>query len=161
MLWLLSPLLTVLTISPAAVLSAYQGDVVGVVDGDIIDVLHDQQPERVRLRGIDCPEKGQAYGKRAKQAASALLSGKQVRLQTHGKDRYGRTLADVFLHDGTNVNHAMVKDGWCWWYQKHAPEDETLKRLEQDARDAKKGLWKELHPVPPWLYRRLRSGAYP
>lgn len=161
MWWLLRLLLTVLTISPAVTISAYQGDVVGVVDGDIVEVLSNQHPERIRLNGIDCPEKGQAFGKRAKQAASALVFGKNVRLQTHGKDRDGRTLADVFLHDGTNVNHTLVKDGWCWWNQKHAPEDETLKRLEQDAREAKKGLWKEPHPVPPWLYRRLRSGAYP
>jgi len=63
--------------------------------GDTIEVLHNQRPERIRLSGIDCPEKGQAYGKRAKQAASELVFGKDVTLQTHGKDKYGRTLADV------------------------------------------------------------------
>src|ERR1043165_9416999 len=72
-------------------------------------------PERIRLSGIDCPEKGQAFGTRAKQAASALVFGKDVNLDTHGKDKYGRTLADVLLPDGTNVNHILVKDGWCWW----------------------------------------------
>ena len=64
----------------------------------------------VSASGIDCPEKGQAYGQKAKQAASALVSGKEVTLQTYGKDRYGRTLADVLLPDGTNVNHALVKE---------------------------------------------------
>jgi len=63
--------------------------------------------ERIRLSGIDCPEKGQAFGNKAKQAASALVFGKDVTLQTHGLDKYGRTLADVILPDGTNVNHTL------------------------------------------------------
>jgi len=70
----------------------YTGRVVGVLDGDTIKVLHNQRPERIRLSGIDCPEKGQAYGNKAKQATSALVFGKEVTLQTHGKDRYGRTI---------------------------------------------------------------------
>jgi micrococcal nuclease len=126
------------------------GPVVSVLDGDTIEVLHNTRPERVRLSGIDCPEKGQAFGKRAKQAASELVFGKQVRLQTHGKDKYGRTLADVLLLDETNVNHALVRDGWCWWYQKYAPGDTVLEWLEKEAREAKKGLWTDPQPVPPW-----------
>lgn len=63
----------------------FSGQVVSILDGDIIEVLHNQHPER----GIDCPEKGQAYGKRAKQAASELVHGKEVTLKTHGKDKYG------------------------------------------------------------------------
>ena len=70
----------------------YQGKVVSILDGDTIEGLHNTHPERVRLSGIDCPEKGQAFGKRAKQAASALVFGKDVILQTHGQDKYGRTL---------------------------------------------------------------------
>jgi endonuclease YncB( thermonuclease family) len=70
----------------------------------------------VRLSGVDGSEKGQAFGNRAKQAALALVFGKDVLLQIHGQDKYGRTLADVLLKDGTNVNHTLVKDGWCWWY---------------------------------------------
>ena len=68
-------------------------------------------PERIRLNGIDCPEKGQAYGKRAKQAASELAFEKEVTLKTFGNDKYGRTIGDVILPDGTNVNHTLVKDG--------------------------------------------------
>lgn len=89
----------------------FSGLVVSVLDGDTIEVLHNNQAERIRLSGIDCPEKGQAYGKRAKQAASELVYGKEVTLQTYGEDKYGRTIADVLLPDGTNVNHALVKDG--------------------------------------------------
>ena len=94
----------------------YSGQVVSILDDDTLEVLHNQHPERIRLSGIDCPEKGQVYGNNAKQAASELVYGKEVTLQTHGHDKYGRTLADVLLPDGTNVNHALVKEGWCWWY---------------------------------------------
>ena len=88
----------------------FTGPVVSVLDGDTIEVLHNTYPERVRLSGIDCPEKGQAYGQKAKHAASALVFGKNVTLQTHGYDKYKRTLADVLLSDGTNVNHELVKE---------------------------------------------------
>jgi micrococcal nuclease len=126
-------------------------------NGDTIEVLYNHHPERIRLNGIDCPEKGQAYGNRAKQATPALVFGKAVALQTHGKDKYGRTLADVLLPDGTDVNHTLVKDGWCWWYRKYAPEDRVLKRLENEARARQKGLWADPRPVPPWEWRKPKS----
>ncbi len=129
------------------------GKVDGILDGDIIEVLHNKRPQRTRLNGIDCPEKDQAYGKRAKQSASALVFGKDVTLQTYGKDKYGRTLADVLLSDGTNVNHQLVKDGWCWWYRKYPPENRDLERLEAEAREARKGFWADPKPVPPWEWR--------
>lgn len=134
--------------------SDLSGPVISVLDGDTIEVLHNQHPERVRLYGIDCPEKGQAYGQKAKQAASALVFGKEVTLQAHGKDKYGRTIADVFLPDGMNVNHKLVKAGWCWWYRKYAVGNAELERLEREARQAKKGLWADPHPVPPWEWRK-------
>ena len=89
------------------------------------DFLHNGRAELVGLNGIDGPEKGQAFGTRAKQPASELVFGEQVTFQPFGKDKYGRTIADVLLPDGTNVNHTLVKDGWCWWYRKyaHAPGD--------------------------------------
>lgn len=90
----------------------------------------------------------------AKHAAADLAFGKEVTIQTHGKDKYGRTLGDVILPDGTNVNHELIKDGWWWWYRKYAPEDTVLEGLEQEARDAKKGLWADPQPVPPWGWRK-------
>ena len=65
-----------------------------------------------------------------------------------------RTLADVLLRNGTNVNHTLVKDGWCWWYRKYAPGDTVLEGLETEAREAKKGLWADPQPVPPWEWRK-------
>jgi micrococcal nuclease len=134
----------------------FTGPVVSVLDGDTIEVLHNTHPERIRLSGIDCPEKGQAFGNKAKQAAPALVFGKDVILHTHGQDKYKRTLADVFLPDGTNVNHELVKQGWCWWYRKYAPVDTVLEGLETEAREAKKGLWADPQPVPPWEWRKRK-----
>ncbi len=143
---------------PSLATASFSGPVVSVLDGDIIEVLHNTHPERVSLSGIDCPEKGQPFGDRAKQAVSALVFGRDVILQTHGQDKYERTLADVFLLDGTHVNHALVKAGWCWWYRKYAPLDTELEKLEMEARKAKKGLWADPAPIPPWAYRKARRG---
>jgi endonuclease YncB( thermonuclease family) len=71
-----------------------------------------------------------------------------------GYDKYKRTLAEVLLPDGTHVNHTLVKDGWCWWYRKYAPDNSELMNLEKDARQAKKGLWVDPQPVPPWEWRK-------
>jgi len=73
------------------------GRVVGIIDGDTVEVLHHQQAERIRLNGIDCPEKRQAYGQRAKQAASELVFEKEITLQTYDIDTYRHTIADVIL----------------------------------------------------------------
>src|SRR5262245_32483701 len=151
-----SGLVFILLVSTSAfVFAGFIGPVFSVLDGDTIEVLHNMHPERVRLSGIDCPEKGQAYGNNAKQAASALVFGRDVILQTHGQDKYNRTLADVLLRDGTHVNHVLVRDGWCWWYRKYAPLDIELEKLEEDGREAKKGLWADPRPVPPWEWRKL------
>lgn len=139
---------------PSAWAESFIATAVAVLDGDTIEVLHNHHAERIRLNGIDCPEKSQAYGKRAKQAAAALVFGKEVTLRTFGKDKYRRTLADLLLQDGTNVNHELVKNGWCWWYRKYAPGNTVLEGLEKAARESKKGLWADPHPVPPWEWRK-------
>jgi endonuclease YncB( thermonuclease family) len=150
-------LLTILLAS-SAFAADFTGKVVGVLDGDTIEVLHNGRAERIRLNGIDCPEKGQAYGKRAKQAASELVFGKEVTLQTFGKDKYGRTIADVLLSDGTHVNHMLVKDGWCWWYRKYALGNTVLEQLEENAKEGKIGMWADPHPVPPWACLKAKHG---
>ncbi len=148
-------LLLLLLFSSAEAFS-FTGEVVGVLDGDTIEVLHNGKAERIRLYGIDCPEKGQPFGNNAKQATSALVFAQRVTLEIHGKDKYRRILAEVLLADGSNVNHALVKDGWCWWYRKYAPGDTELERLEQDAREAKIGLWADPEPIPPWEWRKRK-----
>ena len=133
------------------------GNVTGVLDGDTLEVLHHKHPERIRLNGIDCPEKGQAYGKRAKQATSELVFGKDVTLRTYGLDKDKRTIGDVFLPDGINASRTLVKEGWCWWYREYAPGDKVLEGLERDAREARKGLWADSHPAPHGFLRCHRS----
>ena len=92
----------------------FSGPVVSGLDGDTLEVLHNHHPERSRLSGIDCPEKRQVYGQKAQHAASDLSFGKDVTVQSHGLDKYKHTIAVVILLDGTNVNHTLVKEGWCW-----------------------------------------------
>ena len=130
--------------------------VVSVKDGDTIEVLSNGRATKIRLRGIDCPEKRQAYGYRAKLALAVLTFGQAVTILPHEKDKYGRLVADVMLADETNVNHILVKDGWCWWYRKYAPDDTVLETLETEARQTKRGLWNDPHPVPPWVYRKAK-----
>lgn len=148
-------ILSLLLASPGLA-GEFSGSVVGVLDGDTIKVVHDHQEERIRLSGIDCPEKGQAYGQRAKQATSERVFGKAVTLQTFGKDRYGRTIADVILPDGDNLNQILVKEGMCWWYRKYAPGNMVLAELETEARRKRMGLWAEAQPIPPWQWRGSR-----
>ncbi len=84
---------------------------VGVADGDTITVLHNGKGERIRLHGIDCPEKRQAFGKRAKQFTSTLVFGNTVTVQVLDRDRYGRTVAEVLLPDGRSLNRELVRAG--------------------------------------------------
>ncbi len=135
----------------------FTGRVVGVADGDTITVLHSGKPVRIRLNGIDSPEKRQAFGKRAKQFTSRLTYGKAVTVKDFGEDRYGRTIADVILPDGRVLNRELVKAGFAWWYRRYAPDDETLAQLEQEARGAQRGLWADPHAVPPWEWRVMRK----
>ena len=132
----------------------FTGQVIGMIDGDTIEVLSHNHPERIRLSGINCPKKRQAYDTRAKQAASELVYRKEVTLQTHGHDKYGRTIADVLLPDGMNLNQEFIKQGW--WYRKYAPVNTTLEGLENEAREARKGLWADPHLVPTWVWRKRK-----
>lgn len=130
------------------------GKVVGVTDGDTITVLVDRQPVKVRLDGIDCPEKLQAFGTKAKQLTSDLAFGKQVTIKVVGKDRYKRVIGIVGLPDGKNLNQEIVAAGLAWWYRKYAPKNRALEDLEKAARIARRGLWAEPNPVPPWAWRK-------
>ncbi len=132
----------------------FTGRVVGVIDGDTLEVLHNQRPECIRLSGIDCPEKGHAFGKQAKQAASELVFGKEVTLQTHGRDKYKRNIGELILLDGMNLNQELVKQGWCWWYRQLCAGRYGARSLEKDARERRKGLWADPQPVPPWEWRK-------
>jgi micrococcal nuclease len=140
----------------AAAFADFSGKVVAVKDGDTLEVMKERVAVRVRLYGIDCPEKGQAFGQRAKQFASDLAFGKTVRVIEKDRDRYGRTVGEVILEDGRSLNHELVRAGLAWWYRQYAKKDAELEMLERDARKAKAGLWADVDPVPPWNWRKER-----
>ena len=140
----------------SAAFADFSGRVVGISDGDTIKVLHDGKAERIRLNGIDCPEKAQPFGTKAKQFTSAMVFGKDVTIQVKDTDKYGRTVADVILPDGRSLNRELVAAGLAWWYRKYS-KDESLGQLEAEAKTAKRGLWADPEPVPPWEWRRRRG----
>jgi micrococcal nuclease len=128
--------------------------VVGVKDGDTMVLLSpDNKTTTVRLAEVDCPEKSQAFGQAAKQFTSDLCFGKQVKLIANTQDRYGRTVGQVELADGTNVNYALVKNGYAWQYLAYSKSPQ-LATLEQQARQSHVGLWRDANPTPPWEFRK-------
>jgi endonuclease YncB( thermonuclease family) len=143
----------------AAPAQEFSAKVVGVSDGDTITVLKDRTQVHVRLNGIDCPEKGQAFGGRAKEFTSEHAVGKVVTIRPQTTDRYGRIVAEVLLQDGKSLNHELVRAGFAWWFRKYAPDDTELKRLEEEARGSKRGLWADAHPISPWEWRNERATA--
>ncbi len=121
--------------------------------------MHNGKGERIRLHGIDCPEKRQAFGKKAKQFTSGLVFGKTVTVTVMDVDRYGRTVGEVSLSEGLVLNHELIRAGLAWWYRKYAPDDEMLAQLEANAKAAKRGLWADAEPVPPWEWRTARKSS--
>jgi endonuclease YncB( thermonuclease family) len=111
--------------------------------------------ETVRLAGIDCPESDQLDAAEATKILA--LNKREVTVTPFTTDRDGRTVADVTLQGGRSLTHELVKQGWCWWYRKYAPLNTELEQLEQSAREAKKGLWVDPQPVPPWEWRKRRD----
>ncbi len=151
----------VAVLSPLAIAETLYGRVVGVSDGDTITVLveKEKRPIKVRLAEIDTPESKQPWGRKAKEALSRLVFGKNVRVETQTTDRYKRAVAHVY-RDDLWVNAKMVEDGHAWVY-RHYSKNPTLLRLEAEARAAKRGLWSlpESERMPPWEWRHGGKSA--
>jgi len=131
--------------------------VIGVKDGDTVEILMDGKPQVVRLSHIDCPEKKQPFGNNAKQFASDLCFGKKVKLSTGWKkDRNKRLLAEIILSNGKNLNKELVKNGFAWHFKKYS-KDNSYDDLEQQARKLKLGLWNDKNPTAPWEWRKSRK----
>ena len=136
--------------------SAFYGKVVGVSDGDTLDVMRSGRAVRVRLAGIDCPEKGQPFFRRAKEFTAQAAFGRTVKvtpLKVNKEERWGRVVATVILPDGRDLSRELLKAGLAWWYDRFSPGERDLKELEQQARLLKRGLWREAAPLPPWDFR--------
>lgn len=134
-----------------------EGRVVSVADGDTITVLDAaRRPHRIRLAEIDAPEKRQPFGKRSKQSLSDMVYGQRVKAVCPTRDRYRRYICRVYVGgSGLDVNAAQVERGMAWVYRRYA-SDPALYRLELEARTARRGLWSDPKPVPPWSWRRGR-----
>lgn len=140
-------------VGPSLINSKYiEGTPLRIIDGDTFVLLLDNNFDtRVRLNGIDCPENKQAFSQRAKKELSDLIFERQIVVYYEKKDGFGRVLGEVYIGN-VNVNHEMVRRGMAWHYVKYS-DDETLARLESEARSSRVGLWSEPNPVPPWEYR--------
>lgn len=135
--------------------TSFEGKVIGVKDGDTIEVFYNGQGQTIRLLDIDCPEKKQASGQKAKQFTSDFCFGKNVRVESNGTDRYGRVLGTVYV-DGQNLNKALVKAGLAWHFKRYS-KDQEYAELENEARSKKVGLWSESNPIAPWDFRKQKS----
>lgn len=148
-------LLSALVLSYPAVAEEIVGRVVGVADGDTLTILvNGREQIKVRLAEIDAPEKSQPFGQRSKQSLSDLCFDKDAVLQKTDTDRYGRTVAKVHC-DGMYANAEQIRRGLAWAYRKYL-HDQSLLVLENEARVAKRGLWSDGEPVPPWEFRKLK-----
>lgn len=135
------------------------GRVVAVQDGDTVTILDSAKVQhRVRIAGIDAPEKSQAFGEAAKQSLARLVHGRQVEARCPKRDRFGREVCSVFL--GTrDVGLEQVRAGYAWWYREYAREQAPDDRVayeaaEAEARQARRGLWHDPAPQPPSAFRR-------
>jgi endonuclease YncB( thermonuclease family) len=138
---------------------AWSGEVVGVTDGDTITVLNSKtlKDVKIRLYGIDTPEKGQAFSKRAKQFTSKMVYGKVVEVKVMATDRYGRTVAMIHA-DKTLLSEELIKAGLAWVYYQYCHEltCHAWADYQFAAKLAKRGLWNDANPIPPWEFRRKK-----
>jgi endonuclease YncB( thermonuclease family) len=144
------------------------GKVVAVTDGDTIKILDDDKVQhKIRLTGIDAPEKSQPFGGASRKHLASMVAGKDVRVETTKNDRYGRVLGKVWVQPRDcpgcgktlNVNHAQILSGMAWWYRDYAKDQSPQDRgryesAVEEARKRKRGLWSEPDPIPPWVWRR-------
>lgn len=136
----------------SSVSADFTGRVVAVSDGDTITVLRLRKQVKVRLVEIDAPERAQPYGNRSKQALAGLVRGQEVRVVEQGRDRFQRTLGRVYRGD-LDVNAEQVRQGMAWVFRRYAT-DASLYSIEAEARERRRGLWRDDAPVPPWEWRQ-------
>jgi endonuclease YncB( thermonuclease family) len=151
-------LLSVLFLFSSAAIAAAPVTITGIIDGDTVRArVADGRQIKIRIYGIDAPERRQPYGQRATQAIKSLISGKRIEMEVMDKDRYGRTVARL-LANGQDVGGEMVAAGYAWVYPQFCrllcicAEYESG---EKSARDARLGLWQDQNPIPPWEWRRF------
>ena len=141
-----------------------EGKVIKVTDGDTVNVLtSDNETHKIRLSGIDAPEKKQAFGNRSKQALAELIDGKIVTVDYNKLDKYQREVGKI-MFNGQDVNLRQIKLGLAWHYKKYEKEQDVEDRsiyanAEYIAQVVKAGLWGDNNPVPPWDFRKHKRDA--
>jgi micrococcal nuclease len=132
-----------------------QGEVVKIIDGDTYDLLiNSNATVRIRMEGIDAPEKGMPYYKVSKNYLGELCFRKNVRIVKTNTDKFGRSVAKTYLEDGREVGEEMIKAGMAWHFKKYS-SDSVLANLEDDAKTKKIGLWKDENAINPSDIRKL------
>ena len=144
------------------ILDGYQ--VLKVSDGDTINIQKVENGKfvgemlRIRMYGMDSPEKTQDYGSESRQALEKFVTGKNLSVEVKNKDRYGRTVAIIYAN-GKNVNEEMVKTGNAWWYQEYAKNDTQFEKYQENAKQKKLGLFSRKGYTEPWNYRKEKKAA--
>lgn len=148
-----------LTLLPSVYAAELVGRVISVTDGDTVTLLdRDNKAHKIRLAGIDAPEKRQAFGQRSKEALSDAVFDRNVTVVWSKRDKYGRLVGKIILPDGSDANLRQIELGLAWHYKRYEREQSTQDRhdyakAELQARQARVGLWLEPQSVPPWEYR--------
>jgi endonuclease YncB( thermonuclease family) len=154
---ILALILSLITLTSFA--DQLQGKVIKVTDGDTVNVLtEDNQTHKVRLSGIDAPEKSQAFGSKSKQALADVIDGKTVTVEFNKRDKYQRIVGKI-MFNGKDVNLNQIKRGLAWHYKKYENEQDVDDRsiyanAEYLAQRDKVGLWFDANPIPPWDFRK-------
>lgn len=133
--------------------------VIGIKDGDTFVLLIDGKEQTVRFAHIDCPEKKQPFGNKAKQFVSEMCFGTYVTLEINPKNKYDRNkrlIAEIILEDGRNLNKELVKAGLAWHFKKYSDSEEYA-QIETEARNNKIGIWSEPNPIAPWDWRKPKK----
>lgn len=137
--------------------SRITGKVVRILDGDTFELLTgDRRTVKVRMNGIDAPEKNQAFGQKSKDYLGSLCFGRQVMVRSSGTDRYKRVLGVAFSTSGQNINLEMVRAGMAWHFVRYS-SDPQLAAAQRFARENKRGLWVDPRATAPWDFRRSRT----
>lgn len=131
----------------------FDARVVRVIDGDTLEVRAEGQPLRVRIFGIDTPERGQPWSRKAREALARRVAGKDVRINEVETDDYGRLVGEVYADD-VCVGCELVREGHAWVYRRYT-QDPVLLALEAEARAQRRCLWAlpEAERTPPWEWR--------
>jgi endonuclease YncB( thermonuclease family) len=158
-------LIALLVTQTAASAATLTGKTVRVTDGDTIVILSEGNVQhKIRLQGIDAPERRQAYGTKSKDHLGDLVAGRFVVVEYDKRDRYGRIVGKVLAGD-EDACLDQIRAGYAWHYKKYQNEqtqaDQRLySEAELEARDARRGLWQDPHAMPPWEYRAAERGKH-